>query len=109
MSHASRKWFGTIEEFKPVYLKWKKKGQSVSNLNSFLTHESDTCVATRSGKSSSSGKTPLQKMQPGNQILSFSNFYSFSLKDKAIIMGEGMLGSHPNPLIYVIGSCHSYS
>ena len=34
-------------------------------------------------------------------------FPSFSLEDKASLKGEGMLGSHPNPLIYVMGSCHS--
>eukprot|EP00253_Pinus_taeda_P033469 PITA_33469 len=33
------------------------------------------------------------------QPLFFSSFRSFSLEDKAILMGEGMLGSHPNPLI----------
>jgi len=86
-----------------------KKGQFGFNLNRFLIHEKGTWMALGSRKSSSSGKTPLQKMQPGDQPLFFSSFHSFDLEDKAILMGDGMLGSHPNPLIYVIGSSHSYS
>jgi len=46
-------------------------------------------------------------MQLGNQLLFFSSFRSFNLEDKASLKGEGMLGSHPNPLNYVLGSRHS--
>jgi len=46
-------------------------------------------------------------MQLGSQPLFCSSFRSFSLEDKASLKGVGMLGSHPNPLIYVMGPRHS--
>ena len=109
MYHASRKWWGTIAEYKQVYLNWMRKAHFGSDQNKPSIHMKNIYAVAGSRKSSSSGKTPLQKMRPRNQPLFFSSFRSFILKGNAIFMGEGMLWSNPNPLIYVIGSSHSYS
>lgn len=102
MYRASKKWWGPITGFKQVYHIQMRKAHFDSNQNRASILAKDISAVTRSRKSSSSGKTPLQKMRHGNCDYSSTVSIALALRTRMILMGEEMLGSNPNPFIYVI-------
>ena len=112
MYHASRKWWGTIAKFKPVYSNWMRKVHSGSNLNRSSILVKDICAPPDQGSPHQVERHLSRRCDLGTSHYSLIASTAAAFRKRMLLMAKGMLGSNHNPFIYVInliGSRHSHS
>ena len=100
MSLVSRKWWASSAQFRPNFQNWMKKAPFGYSPRPSRTLRNANYNITLSNKFWFNGKILLQKMLLGSMPKSCNNFHIFSLEDKVVFKGEGMLGFDPNHLLY---------